>query len=125
MRAKILGNGEEQSRRQPNVIVIGGFSMATTKLIERVKEIVRGNPPAVTDGWGGDMVANNEQAFDVRGNPPAVTDGWGGDMVANNEQAFDIPVNVFDEVARIYQHSKQAAMMLCCQLPSIVSFGSV
>src|ERR1700676_2013929 len=93
MRAKILGNGEEQSRRQPDVIVIGGFSMATTKLIERVKEIVRGNPPAVTDGWGGDMVANNEQAFNVRGNPPAVTDGWGGDMVANNEQAFDVRGN--------------------------------
>jgi len=86
MRAKILGNGEEQSRRQPNVIVIGGFSMATTKLVERVKEIVRGNPPAVTDGWGGDNTA------------------------ANNEQAFDVPViYVFDEVARIYQHSKRAA----------------
>jgi transcription elongation factor SPT6 len=73
-------------RRRPDVIVIGGFSMATTKLVERVKEIVRGNPPPVTDGWGSDNTA------------------------ANNEQAFDVPViYVFDEVARIYQHSKRAA----------------
>jgi transcription elongation factor SPT6 len=74
-------------RRRPDVIVIGGFSMATTKLVERVKHIIRGKQPeAANDGWGGESTA------------------------ASNEQAFDIPViYVFDEVARIYQHSKRAA----------------
>ena len=71
-------------RRRPDVIVIGGFSMATTKLVERVKQILRGKPPE--DSWGAESTP------------------------ANNEQAFDIPViYVFDEVARIYQHSKRAA----------------
>ena len=48
----------------------------------------------------------------VRGKQPEVAnDGWGGESTpANNEQTFDIPViYVFDEVARIYQHSKRAA----------------
>jgi transcription elongation factor SPT6 len=74
-------------RRRPDGIVIGGFSMATTKLVESVKTIVRGKQPDVAnDGWGGEGTATN------------------------NEQAFDIPViYVFDEVARIYQHSKRAA----------------
>lgn len=74
-------------RRRPDVIVIGGFSMSTTKLVQRVKEIIRGDQkePA-TDGW-------DAEAMDT-----------------GNEQAFDIPViYVFDEVARIYQHSKRAA----------------
>ena len=35
-----------------DVIVIGGFSMATTKLVERVKHIIRGKQPeAANDGW--------------------------------------------------------------------------
>jgi len=73
-------------RRKPDVIVIGGFSMATAKLTQRVKEII--------GGGGGQQGAEN---------------GW-GDSGAPNEQAFDIPViYVFDDVARIYQHSKRAA----------------
>jgi transcription elongation factor SPT6 len=74
-------------RRRPDVIVIGGFSVATAKLVQRVKEILHGSPKEVA------------------------TDGWGNDRVEpNNEPAFDIPViYVFDEVARIYQHSKRAA----------------
>lgn len=74
-------------RRRPDVIVIGGFSMATAKLVQRVKEIVRGK--------------QQENAAEE----------WGAEIVATpNEQAFDIPViYVFDEVARIYQHSKRAA----------------
>lgn len=70
------------SRRKPDVIVIGGFSMATTKLVQRVKAILRG-----------------EQLGE---------EGW--EPTPSNEQAFDIPViYIFDEVARIYQHSKRAA----------------
>jgi transcription elongation factor SPT6 len=73
-------------RRRPDVIVIGGFSMATTKLVERIKNLVRGKQPDVAnDGWGVESTTTH------------------------NEQAFDIPViYVFDEVARIYQHSKRA-----------------
>jgi transcription elongation factor SPT6 len=74
-------------RRRPDVIVIGGFSMATTKLVQNVKRLVRGDQSeAVNGGWGGE------------------------NTTTSNEQAFDIPIiYVFDEVARIYQHSKRAA----------------
>jgi transcription elongation factor SPT6 len=77
-------------RRKPDVIVIGGFSMATAKLSQRVKEVVHGGPitPA-TD------------------NPNS---GWQAEPTPINSQAFDIPVMyVADEVARIYQHSARAA----------------
>lgn len=71
-------------RRRPDVIVIGGFSMATSKLSARVKAIVRGNP-------------EEDTTADYR--PPETA----------NDQAFDIPIiYVRDEVARIYQHSKRA-----------------
>lgn len=70
------------SRRKPDVIVIGGFSMATTKLAVRVKEVLRGDSP----------------------------DGMSDSPPVNHVPAFDIPiVYVSDEVARIYQHSKRAA----------------
>ena len=74
-------------RRRPDVIVIGGFSMATTKLVQNVKRLVRGDQlEGVNGGWGGE------------------------NTTTSNEQAFDIPIiYVFDEVARIYQHSKRAA----------------
>lgn len=69
------------SRRKPDVIVIGGFSMATTKLAGRVKEVLRGES----------------------------SDGMPDSVPVSNGPAFDIPViYVFDEVARIYQHSKRA-----------------
>jgi transcription elongation factor SPT6 len=76
-------------RRRPDVIVIGGFSVATAKLVQRVKEIVRGKQPEGTN----------------------TNEGWGNESgTTTNEQAFDIPViYVYDEVARIYQHSKRAA----------------
>ncbi|KAI0798004.1 transcription elongation factor Spt6 [Abortiporus biennis] len=71
-------------RRRPDVIVIGGFTMATTKLAQRVKGLLK--PPA----------------FDP--NDPST---WEGPQPA--VERFDIPViYVFDEVARIYQHSKRA-----------------
>ncbi|KZT09507.1 transcription elongation factor SPT6 [Laetiporus sulphureus 93-53] len=66
-------------RRKPDVIVIGGFSIATMKLAQRVKEIMR---PNVEGGEYGDR---REDSFNI-----------------------DV-IYVLDEVARIYQHSKRAA----------------
>lgn len=75
-------------RRRPDVIVVGGFSMATAKLSSRIKEIVSGKTPSM----------------DAEGTIP----GWGPEP--SNEQAFNIPVIYLnDEVARIYQHSKRAS----------------
>lgn len=79
-------------RRRPDVVVVGGFSMATAKLAKRVGEVLSGQPPnegetVVGGGWGAEA-------------PPPVV----------NEQAFNIPVTyVYDDVARIYQHSDRAA----------------
>lgn len=78
-------------RRKPDVAVVGGFTVATLKLMNRVKEIFRGSSAAASTelGWS---------------NPS--DQGWG----TSNEQAFDIPsIYVDDDVARIYQHSKRAA----------------
>jgi transcription elongation factor SPT6 len=68
-------------RRKPDVAVVGGFSIATLKLMHRVKELFRGAPPDQdSSAWRG---------------------GEGG---------FDIPaIYIHDDVARIYQHSKRAA----------------
>jgi len=79
-------------RRRPDVIVVGGLSMATTKLSSKVRSLVNGEP-VISD--------------------PTTTgaDGWGSEAPKEaNEQAFNIPVMyVRDEVARMYQHSKRAA----------------
>lgn len=75
-------------RRKPDVIVIGGFSMATAQLVHQVKYVLSGCPPK-----------ENE-------NPPEGTQ----EHRETNEQVFDIPViYASDDVARIYQHSKRAA----------------
>ena len=76
-------------RRKPDITAVGGFTVATVKLMNRVKELFRGpSAPAPAEGWS---------------NPG--DQGWG----ASNEQAFDIPaIYVYDDVARIYQHSKRA-----------------
>lgn len=67
-------------RRKPDVIVIGGFSMATLRLSQRVKEVLQGKP---SQGQGQEG-------------------GW--------QQTFEIPViYIHDDVARIYQHSHRAA----------------
>ena len=78
-------------RRKPDVAAVGGFTVTTLKLMNRVKELFRGSSTAAPTehGWS---------------NPS--DQGWG----ASNEQAFDIPaIYVHDDVARIYQHSKRAA----------------
>lgn len=80
-------------RRHPDVIVVGGLSMATTKLSLKVRSLVNGEPPV------SDPTANGG-------------DGWGPSQPPReaNEQSFNIPVMyVRDEVARMYQHSKRAA----------------
>jgi transcription elongation factor SPT6 len=76
--------------RKPDVIVIGGLTMATTKLSVRIKEVLRGEPAAQGENGAG------------------VT--WGSETRDANEQVFDIPViYVLDDVARLYRNSKQAA----------------
>jgi len=77
-------------RRKPDVIVIGGFSMATAKLSLDVKQVLRGDTQKE-----GEMASGG---------------GWGSEAKDLNDQVFDIPViYVLDDVARIYQHSKRAA----------------
>lgn len=67
-------------RRRPNIIAIGGFTIATTKLAHRVKELI--NPTEnLPDHFG----------------PDPNLEPLGVDVIY-----------VFDEVARIYQHSKRA-----------------
>lgn len=67
-------------RRQPDVIVIGGFTMATTKLSLRLKELLRAGPNA---------------------DPNMQQD--------RPDPEFQIPViYVRDDVARMYQHSDRA-----------------
>ncbi|KIY43359.1 hypothetical protein FISHEDRAFT_53087 [Fistulina hepatica ATCC 64428] len=67
------------SRREPDVIVISGFSIATLKLSEKVKKLLHA------------------------GTRPE------SEVSAQDKPAFDIPVIYgYDDVARIYQHSKRA-----------------
>lgn len=74
-------------RRQPDVIVIGGFSMSSAKLRARVRQIVSGGSHDPTAAYLGQAPPP----------PPA------------NTEDFKIPVEwVHDEVARIYQNSKRA-----------------
>jgi transcription elongation factor SPT6 len=81
-------------RRRPDVIVIGGFTMATTALSKCVKSILSGKPPREGDVGPGDEPQPNEQAFDIP------------------------TIYVFDEVARIYQHSKRAAQEFSALSPT-------
>ena len=65
-------------RRRPDLIAVGGFSMATAKLSHRIKELINPKPDY-------------------------------GEDAASAPESFNIEViYVFDEVARIYQHSKRA-----------------
>ena len=71
-------------RRKPDVIVVGGMSITTTKLMQTLKELVAkmfGDDQAETS-WGEDSRSEPSQA------PPVVY--------------------IQDEVARIYQHSQRA-----------------
>ena len=71
------------NRRRPDVIVIGGFSIATTKLARRIKELlgIRKHPD------------------DVDNNYPALRPG---------DSIIRPVIYVHDEVARLYQNSRRA-----------------
>jgi hypothetical protein len=66
--------------RKPDVAVVGGFTVATLKLMNQVKELFRDSSSS-DQGWG----ASNEQAFDIQA------------------------IYLHDDVARIYHHSKRTA----------------
>ena len=77
-------------RRRPDVIAIGGLSMATTKLVQQIKELFSKPPvPPPENGVDTAQVATGE---------------------APNAIPLNIPiVYIRDDVARLYQHSKRAA----------------
>ncbi|KAF5380895.1 hypothetical protein D9615_004007 [Tricholomella constricta] len=71
-------------RRKPSVIVVGGFSVATFKLSQLVKQRIG-------------ISTSQQEGENAWGNPTP------------NRETFDIPVTyVHDDVARIYQHSNRA-----------------
>lgn len=72
-------------RRRPDVIVVGGFSVATMKLSRRIKELLN-------DSGQKDAPANS---------------GW-GEPSSSTELLSTPVIYVHDEVARIYQHSQRA-----------------
>ena len=75
-------------RRKPDCVVVGGYEMNTTKLRRRIREVL--NPSLQKDDEG-----NVEMGT------------WGQEEV---DPAFQIPVIYgYDQVAKIYQHSKRAA----------------
>ncbi|KAJ3557008.1 hypothetical protein NM688_g1705 [Phlebia brevispora] len=68
-------------RRRPDVIVVGGFSMATAKLSQRIKELV--NPP--------------QEPEETWNEPP------------KQDEKPKTPITYcYDEVARLFQHSNRA-----------------
>jgi transcription elongation factor SPT6 len=72
-------------RRKPEVVVIGGFTIATTKLVKNMQTFVQGN--AVNH----DGSTDHDFGYQLRHDP------------------LGIPViYVHDEVARLFQHSKRA-----------------
>ena len=74
-------------RRRPDAIVVGGLTIATSKLAQRVKELV--------------TESNTQPTADVWGESPST----GGTLT--------MPViYVFDDVARLFQHSPRAELEL-------------
>lgn len=75
---------ELMGRRKPDLVVVGGFSMTTVRLMKRVKEFLNGN--AAPEGMNPD-----------------------GSFTVPEQPVYNVPaIYVTDEVARIYQHSKRA-----------------
>ncbi len=75
-------------RRAPDVIGIGGFSIATTKLARRIKELLG-------------------KTNDSNDNDATSGGGW-GESSRSNELLSTPVIYVHDEVARLYQHSRRA-----------------
>lgn len=97
-------------RRKPDVIAIGGFSMATMKLEDRVKEILRG-PSAAEEGWG------NQQAFDI----PVV---FVKDDVARIYQHSKRSVDEFPSIPPIAKYCVGLARYLQSPLNEFAALGS-
>lgn len=91
-------------RRSPNVIVVGGFSIQTTKLYVRLRELLSGPEDENSQGWGTNASGTpwgDSQNRPASSGPPSAT---------RLDKAYDIPViYVQDNTARIYQHSKRAS----------------
>lgn len=74
-------------RRKPDCVVVGGYEMNTTKLRRRIREVL--NPSLSNDDDGNVNMSFGQEEVDP---------------------AFQIPVIYgYDQVAKIYQHSKRAA----------------
>lgn len=71
------------SRREPAVVVVGGLSINTTGLVGLIKQVL------------------------ARGSDAADTAGAWGDPPESSKQAVPV-IYAYDEVARMYQHSKRA-----------------
>jgi transcription elongation factor SPT6 len=85
------------SRRKPDVIVVGGFTILATKLMDRVKEVV-----GYQDGQDHQVpAAAADDPWDAA--PPTA-----GPSTSNANDKLVPVVWMPDQVARIYQHSKRA-----------------
>jgi transcription elongation factor SPT6 len=88
------------SRRKPDVIVVGGFTILGTKLMDRVREVV---------GY-----KEGQEQQQQPPPPPPADDPWGdgpstaGPSTSDANEKLVPVVWMPDQVARIYQHSKRA-----------------
>lgn len=88
-------------RRKPDVVAVGGFSILTVKLWERVREVIGYEEHQDSSGRDGDNPSN--------GNGPDGADAYGGPSTSTSSPKDLVPVIwVPDQVARIFQHSKRA-----------------
>lgn len=91
-------------RRSPSVIVVGGFTIQTTKLHTRLKELLAGPDSESSQNWGAQT--SNGLWGDSQSRPTPS----GPSSSSRLDKAYDIPViYVQDDTARIYQHSKRAS----------------
>lgn len=109
------------TRRKPDCVVIGGFSIHTVKLYDKVKAMLQEHTQSqnpgdrTTDGVPGFSSAN-PMGLDAGGwgEPAAASSSAGGWGVTPHEDpaqsaSSGLPlIYVSDEVAKIYQHSKRA-----------------
>lgn len=91
-------------RRSPDVIVVGGFSIHTSKLYAKIKEYLAGpsneDQGSITNGSGAGKITT--------GNGDTGQDSLS--LASFGTKKRDIPViYVHDHSARIYQHSRRAA----------------
>lgn len=80
-------------RRKPDVVAVGGFSILTVKLFERVREVI-----------GYEDHQDKDAADDTTG-----VNGEGGASPSKQKTDLVPVIWVPDQVARIFQHSRRAA----------------